>query len=119
MWKIFHHRRDGLAGEYAKGMQHFGCGEALFQPISGYNMCPPCVGYRDVNGGWNPIAAISWKDEQGKLRNSQSGDNEAKADAFEPLPQPPLVMEQLGIEWRPRTSQGVRQWNVDVQGQTP
>jgi len=30
-----------------------------------------------------------------------------------------VKMEQLHLEWRPRTSKDVRQWIVDVEGQTP
>ncbi len=82
-------------------------------------MCPPCVGYRDINGDWNPITDITWRDEQGKLRNAKSQDKVAESDGFEPLARTPVKMEQLRIEWRPRTSSGVRQWNVDIQGQTP
>ena len=47
MWKALHHRRDSLAGEYAKGMQHFGCGEDLFQPVGGAYL-PPRVSATEI-----------------------------------------------------------------------
>ena len=112
-------RHDGLAGEYARSMNHFDCGTAMFQPVAGGSMTPPCVGYHDSKGDWNPVADIAWRGADLKLRNANSGDQEVKNDGFEPLEREPVKMEQLDIEWRPRTSQGVRQWNVDAQGQTP
>jgi hypothetical protein len=42
-----------------------------------------------------------------------------ESEGFEALERAPVTMEQVNIEWRPRTSMGVRQRNVDAQGQTP
>jgi hypothetical protein len=112
-------RHEGLAGKYAKGMDHFDCGTAMFQPIAGGNMTPPCVGYRDSKGDWNPVADVAWRGTDGKLHNAKTGDQEAQSDGFEPIERLPVKMEQLHLEWRPRTSKDVRQWNVDVEGQTP
>ena len=109
-------RHDGLAGEYAKWIQHFGCEEEPFQPIAGCNICSPCVGYRDVDGAWNPVFDVAWRDGHGTLRNAKSGDEEVKSDGFVPLARAPDKMEELSVEWRPRTSNGVRHWNVDVKG---
>jgi hypothetical protein len=111
-------RHDGLAGKYAKGMDHFDCGTAMFQPIAGGNMTPPCVGYNDSKGDWNPIADVAWRGADGKLHDAKTGGQEAQSDGFEPIERPPVKMEQLHLEWRPRTSKDVRQWNVDVEGQT-
>ena len=111
-------RHEGLAGKYAKGMDHFDCGTAMFQPIAGGNMTPPCVGYYDSKGDWNPVADVAWRGTDGKLHNAKTGDQEAQSDGFEPLERLPVKMEQLHLEWRPRTSKDVRQWNVDVEGQT-
>jgi hypothetical protein len=110
-------RHDGLASQYAKGMGHFDCGTGMFQPIAGGNMTPPCVGYRDSKGDWNPVADVAWRGDDGKLHNAKTGDQEAQSD-FEPIERPPVKMEQLHLEWGPRTSKDVRQFNVDVQGQT-
>jgi hypothetical protein len=114
-------RHDGLAGEYAKGMQRFDCGTAMFQPVGGGDMTPPCVGYHDSKGDWNPIADIAWRGADGRLHNAKSekAEIQVQSDGFEPLDRAPVKMEQVDIEWRPRTSQGVRQWNVNAQGQTP
>ena len=116
-------RHDGLAGDYARSMDHFDCGTAMFQPIAAGSMTPPCVGYHDSKGDWNPIADIAWRGADGKLRNAKSvGDQEVEsvdADVFEPMERAPVKMEQMDIEWRPRTSRGVRQWTVDAKGETP
>jgi hypothetical protein len=114
-------RHDGLAGEYARSMEHFDCGTAMFQPLAGGSMTPPCVGYHDSKGDWNPVADIAWRGADGRLQNAKSADGETQvlSDGYEPLEWAPVKMEHVDIEWRPRTSKGVRQWNVDAQGETP
>ena len=116
-------RHDGLAGDYARSMDHFGCGTALFQPVAGGSMTPPCVGYHDSKGDWNPVADIAWRVGDGKVRNAKSGRDQDDEfddceDGFEPMERPPVKMEHLDMEWRPRTSKGVRQWSVDAKGET-
>jgi hypothetical protein len=110
-------RHDGLNGKYAKGMEHFNCGTAMFQPIAGGNITPPCVGYHDSKGDWNLIADIAWRGADGKLQSAKSGDGQTQVqnDGYEPLGRAPVKTEQLNIHWRPRTSQGVRQCNLDAQ----
>lgn len=114
-------RSDTLGVQYAKNMQHFGCGDAMFQPISAGDMRPPCVGYLEKDRRWNHIANITWQESDGSLQdNGTGGDLDASSGyGFQPLERAPKRMEQLGIEWRPRTSQGVRQWTVDASGNTP
>ena len=99
-------------------MQHFGCGVAMFEPISAGDMRPPCVGYLEKDGQWNHIANITWQNSHGTLQVNSTGDVSGGYE-FKPLKRAPRKMEQLGIEWRPRTSQGVRQWTVDASGNTP
>jgi hypothetical protein len=84
-------------------------------------MTPPCVGYHDSKGVWNPIANIAWRATDGRLQNAKSGygDTQVQSDGFEPLERAPVKMEQMNIEWKPRTSQDVRQWNFDAQAETP
>lgn len=112
--------RDDLGVLYAKGMAHFGCGTALFQPVLAGDMPPPCVGYVDGNGTWNLIASIEWpKDSELSRRIDMTPFEVANRSVFKPLEREPRKTEQIGIEWRVRTSIGVRQWNVDASGQTP
>jgi len=112
--------RDDLGVLYAKEMEHFGCGTALFQPVSAGDMRPPCVGYIDGNGTWNLIANIEWpKDVELSRSNDTCPLGVVNRSAFKPLEREPRKMEQLGIAWRVRTSMGVRQWNLDASGQTP
>ena len=109
---------EDLGVQYAKNMAHFGCGVAMFQPVSACDMRPPCVGYIDGNNRWNFVANIEWTKDDGELQG-----NVCRVDAdeggYQPIERKPMKMEQLGIEWRPRTSIGVRQWTVDANGQTP
>ena len=114
-------RADNLGIKYAKKMQHFGCGIALFQPISAGDMRPPCVGYLEKDGKWNHIANITWQGSDGSIQGAETGLglDVSSGHAFKPLTRAPKKMEQLGIEWRPRTSQGVRQLTVDANGSTP
>ncbi len=105
---------NDLGALYAKNMEHFGCGVALFQPVSSADMRPPCVGYLDDNRRWNLIANIRWLG--GDDPEHQDTDHKHRLKL---LGREPQKMEELGIEWRPRTSIGVRQWTVDASGQTP
>ena len=106
--------RDDLGKLYAKNMEHFGCGTAMFQPVSAADMCPPCIGYLDDNLRWNLIAKIEWLVDD-NIQNK----NTNREQLFKLLDRAPRKLEQLGIEWRPRTSIGVSQRTVDVNGQTP
>ncbi|KAL6716386.1 hypothetical protein ACLMJK_005952 [Lecanora helva] len=106
--------RDDLGKLYAKHMEHFGCGTAMFQPVAAADMKPPCIGYLDDNMRWNLIATIEWI-ENGIPKNLNIG----RSHSLKLLERSPKKLEQLGIEWRPRTSTGVRQWTVDASGQTP
>ena len=106
--------RNDLGLLYAKHMEHFGCGVALFQPVCAVDMCPPCVGYLDDNMRWNLIANIEWPGHSGPQVELPGS-----LQALGPLERPPRKLEQLNIEWRPRTSIGVRQYTVDANGQTP
>ena len=114
-------RGDNLGVKYAKKMRHFGCGIAMFQPISAEDMRPPCVGYLEKDGTWNHIANITWQEPDGKIQGGGivKGLDVSSGHAFKPLDRTPKKMQQLGIEWRPRTSQGVRQLTVDASGNTP
>ena len=114
-------RSDTLGVHYAKNMQHFGCGIAMFEPISARDMRPPCVGYLEKDGKWNHIANITWPQSNATLQfnDTSEGLDVASGYKLKPLERAPKKMEQLGIEWRPRTSQGVRQWTVDASGNTP
>ena len=106
--------REDLGALYAKHMEHFGCGMAMFQPVSATDMRPPCIGYLDDDRRWNLITNIEWLGEGGlDFGNTVQGHH------LKPLSREPRKMEQLGIEWRPRTSIGVRQMLVDASGQTP
>ena len=104
--------RHDFGGLYAKHMEHFGCGVAMFQPVSSADMRPPCIGYLDDNRRWNLIANIKWPSE-----NSTEDEKCGPENDFKILERAPRKMEQLGIEWRPRTSIGVRQWTVEASGQ--
>lgn len=112
--------RNDLGFLYAKDMEHFGCGTALFQPVSAKDMPPPCIGYIDDNGTWNLIACLKWPtvDESGP-KDAGSPFEPANNGTFKLLERKPRELEQLLIEWRVRTSIGVRQWNVDASEQTP
>ncbi|KAL2040142.1 hypothetical protein N7G274_007045 [Stereocaulon virgatum] len=109
---------EDLGVQYAKNMAHFGCGVAMFQPVSACDMQPPCVGYIDGNNRWNFVANVEWLGANGELQGN-SNKLEADEGGYQPLERKPVRMEQLGIEWRPRTSMGVRQWTVDANGQMP
>lgn len=112
--------RDDLGVLYAKGMEQFGCGTALFQPVPAGDMPPPCIGYIDGNGKWNLVASIEWpRDYEPSHRNDMSPFKVANRCVFKSLEREPRKVEKLGIEWRVRTSIGVRQWNVGASGQTP
>ena len=84
-------------------------------------MRPPCVGYLEKDGTWNHITNITWQDSDGSMQGdgTSGGLDISSGHGFKPLKRAPKKMEQLGIEWRPRTSQGVRQWAVDASGNTP
>ena len=82
-------------------------------------MCPPCAGYIDVSGNWNLIADLRWIGTDGQLTSSKNTSSGSVDMRFEPLEYPPVKMEQLGIEWRPRTSKGVQQVDVAASGETP
>lgn len=110
--------REDLGVQYAKNMAHFGCGVAMFQPVSACDMQPPCVGYIDGNNRWNFVANVEWLRANGELQGNSSK-LEADEGGYQPLERKPVRMEKLGIEWRPRTSMGVRQWTVAENGQTP
>ena len=114
-------RSDTLGVKYAKNMQHFGCGTALFEPISANDMRPPCVGYLEKDGTWNHIANITWQDSDGSIQGHgiAEGLDVGNGLGLKPLKRAPKKMEQLGIEWRPRTSKGVIEWTVDASGNTP
>ena len=93
----------------------------MFQPISAGDMRPPCVGYLEKDGTWNHIADVTWQELDGSVQASGTGGglDVSSGHGFKPLKHAPKKMEQLGIEWRPRTSQGVRQWTVEASGNTP
>lgn len=84
-------------------------------------MRPPCVGYLERDGKWNHNTNITWQESDETLKvNGTGGDLDVSSGhGIKPLKRAPKKMEQLGIEWRPRTSQGVRQWTVDASGNTP
>ena len=111
--------RAGIGGLYAENMKQHGCGIAMFQPISGGDMCPPCAGYIDVSGNWNLVADLRWIGTDGLPKSSKNPATEPVGTGFEPLDYAPMRMEQLGIEWRPRTSKGVQQIDVAASGETP
>ena len=110
-----------LGVKYTKHMRHFGCGTAMFEPISANDMRPPCVGYLEKDGTWNHIANITWHGSNGSVHNdgTAEGLDVGSGDRLKPLKRAPKKMEQLGIEWRPRTSKGVIEWTVDANGNTP
>lgn len=111
--------RHDLGFLYAKDMEHFGCGTALFQPVSARDMPPPCIGYIDDNGTWNLIARLTWlEDDDPSPKDDASPFETANSGTFKLLERKPRKLERLLIEWRVRTSIGVRQWNVDANGQT-
>jgi hypothetical protein len=85
-------RRDGLASEYDKSMRQFGCGMAMFQPIAGGDMTPPCVGYRDSKGDWNRLAEITWPGEDGVGESPTP---------YKKLEKAPRKMEDFSITWNP------------------
>ena len=104
---------DNLGALYAKSMEHFGCGVAMFQPVSTADMRPPCIGYLDADRRWNLIANIEWRHE-----DALQHEHTEREDGLKLLKRAPRKQEDLGIEWRPRTSIGVRQLVVDASGQT-
>ena len=71
-------------------------------------MKPPCVGYLDVNRRWNHLTNIEWE-----------GDDKPDTRIYMPLEKVPQKMAELNIEWRPRTSLGVREYKVDAKGESP
>lgn len=86
----------------------------MFQQVSARDMMPPCIGYVDGNGAWNLIANLEW---------SKNGETYDPADnsitnrnTYKPLEREPRKMKELMVEWRPRTSIGVRQSNFDASG---
>ena len=80
----------------------------MYHPVSAADMQPPCVGYLDSNRRWNHLTNIEW-----------AGDGRIDTRVYEPLEKIPQKMAQLDIEWRPRTSLGVRQYMVEGKGETP
>ena len=93
---------------YARKMQHFGCGLALYHPVAAVDMTPPCVGYLDSNRRWNHLTNLEWE-----------GDDRPDTRIYAPLEKVPQKMAEMNIEWRPRTSLGVRQHMLDAKGETP
>ncbi|KAL9102219.1 MAG: hypothetical protein Q9163_002601 [Psora crenata] len=89
-------------------MAHFGCGIAMYHPVSALDMQPPCVGYLDTHRRWNHLTNIEW-----------AGDGMVDSRVYEPLEKIPQKMAQVNMEWRPRTSLGVRQYIISAQGETP
>lgn len=71
-------------------------------------MKPPCVGYLDANRRWNHLTNIEWE-----------GDDRPDTRIYVPLEKVPQKMAELNIEWRPRTSLGVREYKVDAKGESP
>ena len=71
-------------------------------------MKPPCVGYLDANRRWNHLTNIEWE-----------GDDLPDTRIYVPLEKVPQKMAELNIEWRPRTSLGVREYKVDAKGESP
>ena len=71
-------------------------------------MKPPCVGYLDANRRWNHLTNIEWE-----------GDDRPDTRTYVPLEKVPQKMAELNIEWRPRTSLGVREYKVDAKGESP
>ena len=84
-------------------------------------MRPPCVGYLEKDGRWNHIANITWQESDRSLQASGATEDldGSSGPGLKSLKRAPKKMEKLGIEWRPRTSHGVRQWTVDANGNTP
>ena len=93
---------------YARNMQHFGCGLAMYHPVSAADMRPPCVGYLDANRRWNHLTNIEWE-----------GDDKMDSKVYQPLEKTPQKLAHLDIEWRPRTSLGIRQYVINAKGETP
>ncbi|KAL8708278.1 MAG: hypothetical protein Q9220_006855 [cf. Caloplaca sp. 1 TL-2023] len=71
-------------------------------------MKPPCVGYLDSNRRWNHLTNIEWE-----------GDDKPDTRTYVPLENVPQKMAELNIEWRPRTSLGVREIVLDATGESP
>ena len=71
-------------------------------------MKPPCVGYLDANRRWNHLTNIEWE-----------GDDLPDTRIYVPLEKVPQKMAEMNIEWRPRTSLGVREYKVDAKGESP
>jgi hypothetical protein len=87
-------RRHGLASEYDESMRQFDCGTAMFQPVTGGDMTPPCVGYRDSKGDWNRLADITWP-------GRHVVETPTSSDRYKPLERAPLKMEDFPITWKP------------------
>ena len=101
-------RRTDMGSLYAKNMSHFGTGLGLYHPVGAVDMSPPCVGYLDSNRRWNHLTNLEWE-----------GDDRPDTRIYTPLEKVPQKMSEVNIEWRPRTSLGVRQYMVDATGETP
>ncbi|KAL8791777.1 MAG: hypothetical protein Q9195_005653 [Heterodermia aff. obscurata] len=101
-------RNRDMGSLYAKNMAHFGNGIAMYHPVSAVDMKPPCVGYLDANRRWNHLTNIEWE-----------GDDRPDTRIYVPLEKVPQKMAELNIEWRPRTSLGVREYKVDAKGESP
>lgn len=83
----------------------------MFEPVSSVDMQPPCIGYLDDHGRWNLIAKLGWLNKE-----SPHSEHIERLHDLSLLERTPRKLEQVGIEWRPRTSIGVRQWVADVNG---
>ena len=100
------HYRD-LGAAYAKSMEFHGFGYALFRPMAGSDLKPPCCGYFDRNGDWNLIASLTTDYEQ------------AMQQGCTPLPYMPQPLSQIGIQWKPKTSSGTEALTLDGSAATP
>lgn len=92
---------------YSKELAFHGFGHALFHPIAGSDMKPPCCGYFDRSGGWNLIAQLTPHAPT------------AHHEGYTPLPYLPRPEGQVDIVWRSKTSLGTEAKTIDGSLQTP
>jgi hypothetical protein len=86
-------------------MEYHGNGMALFHPIAGQDMRPPCCGYFDRNNDWNFIT---------RLRTAREREN----DDYVPLESAPTKVTDIDIVWQPKTSLGVTALAFDTSVET-
>ena len=102
----YHGERCSRTSRPSRLTRALGNGYGLLQPVHTADLTPPCCGFFDLNGDWNPIAHLT-------------ADPATAHPAYTLLAYPPRRVAGMQIEWQPKTSLGVTSTSVDTSLATP